>query len=90
MLADRGLVDLDAPAARYWPEFAAQGKEGVLVRQLMGHTSGVAGWNTPFAMIIMDLDRRTTISYMMNRMQPGLVGSDLAAGYLKAIYGLLG
>ncbi|MGH3208387.1 MAG: serine hydrolase domain-containing protein [Trebonia sp.] len=49
MLADRGLVDLDAPVARYWPEFAAQGKEGVLVRHLMGHTSGVAGWNTPFA-----------------------------------------
>jgi hypothetical protein len=38
----------------------------------------------------LDLDRRTTISYLMNRMQPGLVGSDLAAGYLKAIYGLLG
>ena len=34
-------------------------------------------------MIIMDLDRRTTISYMMNKMQPGLVGSDIAAGYLK-------
>ena len=34
MLADRGLVDLDAPVARYWPEFAARGKEGVLVRLL--------------------------------------------------------
>ena len=43
MLADRGLVDLDAPVARYWPEFAAQGKEGVLVRHLMSHTAGVAG-----------------------------------------------
>lgn len=46
------------------------------------------GWGG--SMIIMDLDRRTTISYMMNKMQPGLVGSDLAAGYLKAIYELLG
>jgi CubicO group peptidase (beta-lactamase class C family) len=60
MLADRGLVDLDAPVARYWPEFAAQGKEGVLVRHLMSHTSGVAGWNTPFAFDEMyDLERST-------------------------------
>jgi CubicO group peptidase (beta-lactamase class C family) len=60
MLADRGLVDLDAPVARYWPEFAAQGKEDVLVRHVMGHTSGVAGWNTPFAFDeIYDLERST-------------------------------
>jgi CubicO group peptidase (beta-lactamase class C family) len=60
MLADRGLVDLDAPVARYWPEFAAQGKEDVLVRHLMSHTSGVAGWNTPFAFDGMyDLERST-------------------------------
>jgi CubicO group peptidase (beta-lactamase class C family) len=49
---------------------------------------GWGGWGG--SMIIMDLDRRTTISYMMIRMQPGLVGSDLAAGYLKAIYEVLG
>src|SRR5580700_913956 len=47
MLADRGLVDLDAPVARYWPEFAAEGKEDVLVRHLMSHTSGVSGLDQP-------------------------------------------
>ena len=47
MLADRGLLDLDAPVATYWPEFAANGKEGVLVRHLMSHTSGVSGWAQP-------------------------------------------
>src|SRR5881227_4194223 len=31
VLADRGELDLTAPVARYWPEFAANGKEGVLV-----------------------------------------------------------
>jgi CubicO group peptidase (beta-lactamase class C family) len=46
------------------------------------------GWGG--SVIIMDLDRRTTISYMMNKMQPGLVGSDVSAGYLTAIYKLLG
>ena len=47
MLADRGQLDLDAPVATYWPEFAQQGKEGVLVRHLLSHTSGVSGWNQP-------------------------------------------
>ena len=43
LLADRGLLDLDAPVATYWPEFAAAGKEAVTVTHLMSHTSGVAG-----------------------------------------------
>jgi CubicO group peptidase (beta-lactamase class C family) len=60
MLADRGLVDLDAPVARYWPEFAAQGKDGVLVRHLMSHTAGVAGWNPPVTVPdLYDLERST-------------------------------
>jgi CubicO group peptidase (beta-lactamase class C family) len=46
-LADRGLVDLDAPVATYWPEFAANGKEGVLVRHVMSHTAGLPGWRNP-------------------------------------------
>lgn len=44
ILADRGLLDLDAPVARYWPEFAAAGKEGVLVRHLLSHTAGLPDW----------------------------------------------
>ncbi|WP_376879476.1 serine hydrolase [Brevibacillus sp. GCM10020057] len=39
-LADRGLVQLDAPVASYLPEFAANGKEKVTIRQLLTHTSG--------------------------------------------------
>ncbi|MFT3855531.1 MAG: serine hydrolase domain-containing protein [Ilumatobacteraceae bacterium] len=47
ILIDRGLLDVDAPVAKYWPEFAANGKENVLVRHVMSHTSGVAGWEAP-------------------------------------------
>ena len=47
-LADRGRLELDAPVAEYWPEFAANGKADVRVRHLMSHTSGVAGWDPPF------------------------------------------
>jgi CubicO group peptidase (beta-lactamase class C family) len=47
LLADRGVLDLHAPVARYWPEFAANGKEGVKVSHLMSHSAGVSGWDTP-------------------------------------------
>jgi CubicO group peptidase (beta-lactamase class C family) len=41
-LVDQGRVDLDAPVARYWPEFAAAGKETLPVRHLLGHRAGLA------------------------------------------------
>jgi CubicO group peptidase (beta-lactamase class C family) len=47
MLASRGEVDVHAPVARYWPEFAAAGKERVEVRHLLSHTSGVSGLDQP-------------------------------------------
>ncbi|MFJ7217642.1 serine hydrolase domain-containing protein [Amycolatopsis sp. NPDC098790] len=47
VLADRGALDLHAPVARYWPEFAANGKEHVEVRHLLSHTSGVSGLEQP-------------------------------------------
>jgi CubicO group peptidase (beta-lactamase class C family) len=47
LLVDRGELDFDAPVARYWPEFAANGKEGVLVRHIMSHTSGLSGFGEP-------------------------------------------
>ncbi|MFD8391363.1 serine hydrolase domain-containing protein [Streptomyces sp. NPDC059680] len=47
LLADRGLLDLDAPVAAYWPEFAAAGKEKVLVRHLLSHRAGLPGLREP-------------------------------------------
>lgn len=47
ILADRGQVDLNEKVATYWPEFAQNGKEDVLVRHVLSHTSGVAGWTKP-------------------------------------------
>ncbi|MDE2078526.1 MAG: DUF1343 domain-containing protein [Burkholderiales bacterium] len=40
-LADKGRVQLDAPAARYWPAFGTLGKEQITLRQLLAHTSGL-------------------------------------------------
>ena len=41
ILIDRGQVDPDAAVAAYWPEFAQNGKEGVLVRHVLDHTAGL-------------------------------------------------
>ncbi|TFV62066.1 UNVERIFIED_ORG: class A beta-lactamase-related serine hydrolase [Bacillus sp. AZ43] len=49
VLVERGDLDVDAPVADYWPEFAAKGKKDVLVRHLMSHTSGVPAWEPPFS-----------------------------------------
>jgi CubicO group peptidase (beta-lactamase class C family) len=47
MLVDRGLLDLDEPVARYWPEFAAAGKESLPVRYLLSHRAGLSGAREP-------------------------------------------
>jgi CubicO group peptidase (beta-lactamase class C family) len=47
LLVDAGELDLHAPVARYWPEFAANGKEQVEVRHLLSHSSGVSGLDHP-------------------------------------------
>jgi UDP-N-acetylmuramate-alanine ligase len=38
----------------------------------------------------MDVSRRTTIAYMMNKMGPGVLGSDRSETYVRAIYEALG
>ena len=40
-LVEAGLLDLDAPVARYWPEFAQAGKDHLLVRHLLTHQAGL-------------------------------------------------
>ena len=40
-LADEGRLEVDAPVAKYWPEFARAGKEGIRVRWLLSHRAGL-------------------------------------------------
>ena len=47
ILADRGELDFNAPVARYWPEFAANGKAEIKVSHLMSHSAGLSGWKEP-------------------------------------------
>ncbi len=62
ILADRGELDLHAPVTRYWPEFAQAGKDRIEVRELLGHTSGLSGWEEPLApQELADWDRCTSL-----------------------------
>jgi len=47
MLIDRGLVDPDAPVARYWPEFAQNGKDKLPVRFVLDHRAGLPVLTAP-------------------------------------------
>jgi CubicO group peptidase (beta-lactamase class C family) len=53
-LADRGLIDYDAPVADYWPAFAANGKAGLTVRELMRHRAGLSQLNGASGADLMD------------------------------------
>ena len=61
MLVDRGLLDVDAPVARYWPEFAQAGKENIPVRYLLSHQAGLSVIEEPLpAEAFYDWDRMTS------------------------------
>lgn len=47
VLVERGLLDLDAPVARYWPEFGQAGKAEMPVRYLLSHQAGLAAVRAP-------------------------------------------
>ncbi len=62
ILVDRGSIDLDAPVAKYWPEFAQAGKEKLPVRYLFSHMSGLAGFETPITLeTLYDWDECTSL-----------------------------
>ncbi|MEU8483317.1 serine hydrolase domain-containing protein [Streptomyces sp. NPDC048641] len=86
ILIDRGLLDPDAPVASYWPEFAAAGKEGVLVRHLLSHRAGLAGLREPHSLEQL-LDWELTTSRLAAQepwWEPGSV-----SGYHALTYGFL-
>jgi CubicO group peptidase (beta-lactamase class C family) len=86
ILADRGELDLSAPVARYWPEFAAAGKEGVLVRHLLSHTAGLPELSgmTAFEESYDWADVTARLAAQAPEWEPGT-----AAGYHSLTFGFL-
>ena len=50
ILAQRGLLDLDAPVAALWPEFAANGKGAITPRMVLSHSAGLPAADAPLSM----------------------------------------
>ncbi len=86
ILADRGELDLNAPVARYWPEFGAAGKGCIEVRHLLGHTAGLPGWEQPLASEeLADWEKCTTsLAAQAPWWEPGTASGyhSLTQGYL--------
>jgi CubicO group peptidase (beta-lactamase class C family) len=58
MLVDQELLDLDAPVAKYWPEFAQAGKDLLPVRFLLSHTAGLSGFDrTPRTKVLYNWEK---------------------------------
>jgi CubicO group peptidase (beta-lactamase class C family) len=86
ILADRGVIDFHAPVARYWPEFAAEGKGDIEVRHLLGHTAGLPGWTEPVTLAdILDREKATTL---LARQAPWWTDRTVS-GYHPITYGPL-
>ncbi|KAF5535799.1 beta-lactamase [Fusarium mexicanum] len=86
MLVDRGLIDVNERVSHYWPEFGQNGKQDVLVRHLLSHTSGVSGWEEPISPEDMyDVDKAAA---MLARQAPWWTPGT-ASGYQAVCFGHL-
>jgi CubicO group peptidase (beta-lactamase class C family) len=86
LLADRGEIDPAAPVARYWPEFAANGKDRITVAHVLSHSSGLSGWAEPIeATDLYDWDKVTgLLAAQAPFWEPGT-----ASGYHVLTHGYL-
>jgi CubicO group peptidase (beta-lactamase class C family) len=91
LLADRGLLDVDAPVARYWPEFAAAGKADVPVRFILNHTVGLVTFPHYWEVVKADgqgLEQADEIAARLAAAPPQWEPGT-AAGYHALTYGWL-
>jgi CubicO group peptidase (beta-lactamase class C family) len=86
LLVERGELDVDAPVASYWPEFAAEGKGELPVRWLLTHQAGLAYPTEPCTLDdVLDWDRITAkLAASTPLWEPGT-----AHGYHAVTYGFL-
>jgi CubicO group peptidase (beta-lactamase class C family) len=86
MLVDRGQLDVDAPVATYWPEFAAGGKEQLPVRYLLSHRAGLCGFREQVT--IDDLGDWDRLTGLLAAMEPWWEPGTMS-GYHALTYGWL-
>ncbi|MFX1456613.1 MAG: serine hydrolase domain-containing protein [Promethearchaeota archaeon] len=88
ILVDRGLLDLDAPVAKYWPEFAQSGKDKLPVRYLFSHSAGLAGFDEKIT--VEDLKDWDKIVDILARQTPWWEPGTKSGYHATTMYYLLG
>jgi CubicO group peptidase (beta-lactamase class C family) len=88
MLADRGQLDIDAPVAEYWPEFAAAGKGGIPVRWLLTHQAGLPVFDPAAAIGPADMLDWQKITGILAAQEP-LWEPGTLTGYHAVTFGYL-
>jgi CubicO group peptidase (beta-lactamase class C family) len=90
ILSDRGVLDVEAPVARYWPEFAQAGKDAITIAQVMTHRSGVLGSQELTNLVSLDdgsgLGDTAAIAAAIERAAP-LWEPGTKTGYHTLTYG---
>jgi CubicO group peptidase (beta-lactamase class C family) len=83
-LADRGLLDYDAPVASYWPAFGAHGKDRLTVAQAMSHQAGLHALPNP-----VQPEHLTDWDAAIARIEDGVPAWEpgTATGYHAVTYG---
>lgn len=88
LLADRGLLEWDAPVATYWPGFAQAGKGAITVRTLFNHQGGLLGLDEPVTMDDCVLsERQERLVRLLERQRP-LWAPGRAQGYHAITFGM--
>ncbi|MGV0835133.1 serine hydrolase domain-containing protein [Mycolicibacterium thermoresistibile] len=86
LLADRGVIELNAPVARYWPEFGQAGKRDVTTAMVLAHRAGVIGPRRRLtAEQTLDWDRVCTALAAAEPWWP----PDTAQGYHMVTFGFI-
>lgn len=86
VLAQKGSLDIDAPICRYWPEFAASGKENVSLRCVLAHRAGLPVFDRPIT--LADQIERKSLIRNLASMQP-LWPPNTIHGYHAITFGFL-
>ena len=88
LLADRGLLDWDAPVTDYWPDFGKNGKESITVKTLLGHRGGLAFLDAPLSLDdCTDPSRNEVLLKALEDQRPAWpVGKD--QGYHAITFGM--
>lgn len=88
LLADRGLVDWEAPVSQYWPDFGTNGKESITVGTLLGHRGGLPFLDIPLTMEdVTDSFKYPKVVEAMEAQKPAWV-PETDQGYHALTFGM--